>query len=329
MSSFLRSALVNTLWAAVAALAWCSIAAAQVGPGGGGTTANPNIVYDPTVNTTLQGSILPAIQSPLPLGSDGTIGPAALPADVYLPRTSCSSNCAGTVLGPFLTDHMRSVHFNITAANSADTIYLEASSEPDCMTNPSAPWTGANGVPLFGANSAIGSTPLTNLNNTFASIHGAVVGHCMRVQMVTYNSGATYTIEGYLSPREDPLAQLASGSVVQTLGTVGWKKSFFGALSTTVQAIKTSAGVLGYVRCKNSNASESYIQVFDKTTGNVTLGSTAPDQSYAIPPTASDTPLQMSVVGIGFTTAISVAATTAYNGNTAPGTGLICNFGYN
>jgi len=120
-----------------------------------------------------------------------------------------------------------------------------------------------------------------------------------------------------------------SGSLGSSLGTSGgWTTTIQGALSTTVQSVKSSAGQLGRVYCYNPNASVAYVQIFNATTGNVTLGSTTPTDFVPIAATATGG-WAKSPVGDQYSTAISVAATTTYNGSTAPGTALPCSFDYN
>ena len=99
------------------------------------------------------------------------------------------------------------------------------------------------------------------------------------------------------------------------------------SLSTTVIAIKASAGHLNFLQCYNPNSSQIYVQAFDATAANVTLGTTVPVQSYPIGPTSTGG--LAPTFGVGFSTAISIAATTTATGSTAPATALDCNAGYN
>ena len=126
-------------------------------------------------------------------------------------------------------------------------------------------------------------------------------------------------------------AQTAGTPVVpvsQTAGGVTPKR--LSALSTTVTAIKSSAGgQLIMLQCGNTNTSEEYVQVFDvATAGGVTLGTTTP--TLSIPVAASNTGgLAISTIGIQFANGIQVAATTTATGSSAPATALDCNAAYN
>lgn len=123
------------------------------------------------------------------------------------------------------------------------------------------------------------------------------------------------------------IANAANSAV--PLGTLGgWSTVVTSALSTTVTAIKSSAGQIGELYCYNSNASVGYVQIFNVVSGSVTLGTTAPARIYGIPATNAGG-IAMSIVGIQFSTAISYAATTTPTGNTALGTGLACNVSFN
>lgn len=125
----------------------------------------------------------------------------------------------------------------------------------------------------------------------------------------------------------------AAGStwnVQSNLGTTGgWTAAIQGALSNTaVSVVATANHQLGRVYCYNPNSSVAYVQIFNATTGNVTLGSTAPSDIVPIAATSTGG-WAKSPVGDQYATAISVAATTTYNGSTAPATALPCSFDYN
>jgi len=106
----------------------------------------------------------------------------------------------------------------------------------------------------------------------------------------------------------------------------GLSVSFTGALSTTVTSVKSSAGQLYGWFIGNPNASIAYVQIFNTASGSVTLGTTAPIMSLMIPASGSANVEYNN--GIAYGTAISIAATTTYNGSTAPGTGLVVNVMY-
>ncbi len=106
-----------------------------------------------------------------------------------------------------------------------------------------------------------------------------------------------------------------------------WTPLILNGLTSTKTAVKTTPGVLGILYCYNSNAAVAYVQVFNATLANVTVGSTTPTLSLPIAAT--------SIGGFGFgggsgfyfSTAISVAATTTATGSST--NTVDCNVGYN
>lgn len=115
-------------------------------------------------------------------------------------------------------------------------------------------------------------------------------------------------------------------NVASTAG--GGTASLAGALSTTVTAIKGSAGNLYMVSCYNPNASVAFVQIFNIVSGSVTLGTSTPTLSIPIAATSTGG-FAMSAVPVAFGTAMSWASTTTYNGLTANGSALQCNAVYN
>lgn len=99
----------------------------------------------------------------------------------------------------------------------------------------------------------------------------------------------------------------------------GWSKTKFAAQTTTVQTVKGSAGTFGGYYVYNPNTSVAYVQVFD-VSGAVTLGTTAPDMTFGIPP-GSGANLEVTN-GVNMANAIKLACTTTATGLSAPSTGL-------
>ena len=101
----------------------------------------------------------------------------------------------------------------------------------------------------------------------------------------------------------------------------------FHIANNTVQAIKASAGVLrGYFLDNTANSATTYFQFFNIASGSVSLGSSSP--LFVIPvPAGLAANLAMSG-GWTFSTAMSFAATTTYNGSTAPGSAVDCTIAY-
>ena len=97
------------------------------------------------------------------------------------------------------------------------------------------------------------------------------------------------------------------------------------AISNTATSVKGSAGNLYGYNFYNPNATAVTLELFN--TSSVTLGSTTPFWHMTIAAGASG---HMALpVPISFSTAIYVAAVTAYNGSTAPSTGVDISIIYN
>lgn len=104
----------------------------------------------------------------------------------------------------------------------------------------------------------------------------------------------------------------------------GWSKVSYLAQTTTVRTPKGTAATWGGYYIYNPNTVVSYVQIFDAATATtITLGTTAPDLSLAIPP-GSAANIEFSN-GIAFANGIKLACTTTATGSTAPTTGLDLN----
>lgn len=98
-------------------------------------------------------------------------------------------------------------------------------------------------------------------------------------------------------------------------------------VTNSATAAKASAGALYGWYIGNTNTSQCYLQLFMKTTGNVTLGSTAPDFSFMIPASSNGVGAanMLSNMGIPFANGITIAATTTRAGAAACANGLDVN----
>ena len=98
-------------------------------------------------------------------------------------------------------------------------------------------------------------------------------------------------------------------------------------LSNTAVAVKNSAGNLYGYNIFNPGVALTYFNVYNVAAASVTVGTTVPVISVALPSNANssigdDT---MYTVPISFSAAISISATTTPNGNTAPLVPLVTN----
>ena len=171
-------------------------------------------------------------------------------------------------------------------------------------------------------------------------------------------SGVTQPVSGTFWQSTQPvslvsLPALAAGSNLvgkvgidqTTLGTTnavtpvpaansGWSFSYQSALSNTATQVKGSAGTFGgWAMLFNPNTATTYLQVFNKASASVTLGSTSPDFVIPLPGIASASATGSaanweSVHGIAMSTGITVAATTGAANSTAPSNAVIGTFLY-
>lgn len=96
----------------------------------------------------------------------------------------------------------------------------------------------------------------------------------------------------------------------------------------SAQACRTSSGWIDYIHVINSNAVDTYLQLFDAAIGDVTVGSTTPTLSLLIPAgdgASAGAFEQGFVTPLRFKTAITYACTTGATNGTDPTTGLTVN----
>lgn len=101
---------------------------------------------------------------------------------------------------------------------------------------------------------------------------------------------------------------------------------FLNGAITTATTVKSNPGVVLGWMVSNPNASACFLQIFDATSGNVTLGTTVPVLSVPLASSANTiVGPQINVVLKRTTTAISVAATTTATGGSTCATGAVVN----
>lgn len=126
------------------------------------------------------------------------------------------------------------------------------------------------------------------------------------------------------------------GSVTPVpLSNSGW--SFFyvaGGINATKQQIKAVSGTLGgWAWLYNPNTAATFLQIFNKASASVTVGTTAPDFVIVLPGIAAASATGSAanneiVMGIAMSTGITIAATTTETGLTNPTNPIFCTFLY-
>jgi hypothetical protein len=124
---------------------------------------------------------------------------------------------------------------------------------------------------------------------------------------------------------------VSGSTVAPVVGTTGGATPFRNAAVTnTAVAVKAAAGKVWSYNIFNPGVALAYLHFYDLASGSVVVGTTVPTRSVALQSNATS---QVGVdtsfgVGIQFSTAISIAATTTPGGGTAPATALVVNIDY-
>lgn len=98
------------------------------------------------------------------------------------------------------------------------------------------------------------------------------------------------------------------------------------ALTNTATTVKAAAGRVHYFDFYNPNAAVVFVNFYNALIANVTVGTTTPVWTIAVPPGVSRSDYLNS--SISFATGISVSVTAAVTGNTAPTTPILANVAY-
>lgn len=106
----------------------------------------------------------------------------------------------------------------------------------------------------------------------------------------------------------------------------GTSVHYTGSITNTAVAVDASAGTLWGYYFYNPNASVCYVQFWNTAQGSVTVGTTTPVLTLGIPATGAAN-VQLGV-GDAFSTAITIAATTARAGGTACASNVDANIWY-
>lgn len=143
-------------------------------------------------------------------------------------------------------------------------------------------------------------------------------------------SPSTVTENQFANVRMTASRDLHVSPKPDTLG--GWSFNYQSALSSTKAQIKGSAGNFGgYINLYNPNTAVTFIQVFNKASASVTVGTTAPDFVITLPglATASGTGTDRNLeitCGLAMSTGITIAATTTATNSTAPANAVTATF---
>lgn len=134
---------------------------------------------------------------------------------------------------------------------------------------------------------------------------------------VLATQSGTWTVQPGNTQNTTPWLAAPSANTGATGVTVFMNTS----LSNTKTAVKGTAGNFHGLHATNfSNSAVTWLQFFNKTTANVTVGSTTPDFIIGIPPGGAID--NQFPIPYSFSNALTVAATTTSTGSTAPTIGI-------
>jgi hypothetical protein len=173
----------------------------------------------------------------------------------------------------------------------------------------------AAGLPLPTGASTAAKQPAIGTAGTPSTDVITIQGTASMTAIKTDGSATTQPVSGTVTANAGT-GTLATKTVPQTSG--GMPLPFSASVNATKQQVKGSAGqVYGY-HILNNTAAIAYMQVFDKASASVTVGTTTPD--YVIPlPASFGATLEIST-GVAHANGITVACTTTRTGST----GAIC-----
>ena len=172
------------------------------------------------------------------------------------------------------------------------------------------------------------------------NLGGGVEAGSLRVTIANDSTGVVSVDDGGGALTVDGTVTVAaSANLIGDVGLSGARTSggtsiyYDNDAEETVGAVKASAGQIYWIHAINFDTTPLYLQIYNIASGSVTVGTSTPVMSLAIP-TQGDTNgagFTFSVPnGIAFSTAISVAVTTAVEGAAGPvGTSdCVLNIGY-
>jgi hypothetical protein len=111
-----------------------------------------------------------------------------------------------------------------------------------------------------------------------------------------------------------------------TPGSGGAGVYYNAALLATKAVVKASPATLYGWQIHNTTAAVMYVQIFNKLTAAVTVGTTVPDMAFGL--AASGVLNSTLPIGIDLSIGLVVAATTTAGGLTAPATGAVVTLFY-
>ena len=268
-----------------------------------GTSSNP-IRTDPTGTTTqpISASSLPLPSGAATSAKQPALGTAGTPSADVITVQGKTGMTAVVVDGSGVTQPVSGTFFQATQPVSiAATVVVKAD-------------TAANQANLLkvdgsGATQPVSGT-VTVQQSTASSLKVDLSGTAANATAIKVDGSAV----------TQPVSW--SGQTVQPVPAATGGMSFFTqSLTSTKAQVKGSAGTVYGITAVNNGSALAYIQVFNKLSANVTVGTTAPDYVVPVPAPSSGTAgaglREEYALGLAFGTGITVACTTTRTGSTS------------
>jgi hypothetical protein len=198
-------------------------------------------------------------------------------------------------------------------------IDVQDGSGGESVANGGLPITVAAGKEVDGHSATLGATTDADTATTGIGLWKKIKALLAGGLPAALAAGGGLKVEGVAGGVAQPVSETPASSggadVVNSTSSDGGT-----ALTSTVQAIKASAGSLKGWYIYNPNTAAAFVQFYNTASGSVTVGTTNPLFMVTVPP-GSATNVAFPG-GIAFGTAMSWAATSTAGGNGAPTTAL-------
>lgn len=272
-----------------------------------------------------------AVSLPLPTGAataakQPALGTAGTASTDVITVQGIASMTALKVDGSAVTQPVSGTFWQATQPVSLASVPSHPVTNAGTFAVQSTLQTGTNQIGHLEANQSVNMAQIGG--SSTATGHGTASGS-LRVELPTDGTGVVGLNAGSNIIGKVGIDQTTPGTTNAITpvpaSNSGWTFAYqAGGLSSTKWQIKGSAGTLGgYINLINPNTATTYIQVFNKASANVTVGSTTPDFVIVLPGVASASATGAAAnlevtLGIAMSTGITVAATTTETGSTGP-----------
>lgn len=299
------------------------------------TSANflANVTLQTQTDTVMVGGVnIKEINAVTPLMGNGTTGTGSLRVTIASDNTAFSVNAT---LSAETTKVIGTVRVLGNGGATVDST-VGAGTAPTNQVVVGAIYNSTEISPTTSQAFALQADSKGRLRNVIMDAAGNTRGvnvTSSNAALVDLSSSTANSTAGLISVKIDQTTVGSTNAVTPVpASNSGWSFNYQSALSSTKQQIKGSAGTFGgFINLFNPNTATTYIQVFNKASASVTVGSTTPDFVITLPGiasasgTGSDRNLEITC-GLAMNTGITIAATTTASGSSAPANAIVATF---